>query len=55
MSTLPNTVPTSASEKQTLRGVVRQSRERFLASFAQGSGERIEEIKNSPAFQGSQG
>jgi uncharacterized damage-inducible protein DinB len=40
MSALPNTVPTSATEKETLLELLRQSRERFLASFAAATDEQ---------------
>jgi uncharacterized damage-inducible protein DinB len=46
MSTLPNTVATSRAEKETLLALLRESRQRFLASFA---GVTEEESRRRPA------
>jgi uncharacterized damage-inducible protein DinB len=46
MNALPNSVPTSAAEKQTLVELLLQSRERFLGSFA---GVTNEQSRRHPA------
>lgn len=46
MSALPNSVPTSAAEKQTLVELLLQSRERFVGSFA---GVTDEQSRRHPA------
>ena len=46
MSTLPNAIPTEAADREKLLALLRESRERFLSSFA---GVRDEQCRRHPA------